>query len=146
MTDTGQFTLFSRILHWTMAAMILAMLFIGVAMVASLADYHLLVSIHRPLGIAILALAIIRYVNRRLNPPPDDVCVAADRMGNAIGGTLSDRALRHAASAPDPAAQSDALRNLAQDAHYRRIPVLRDLHHPFQRGSISHADLTRPSD
>ncbi len=71
MTDTGQFTLFARILHWTMAAMILAMLFIGVAMVASLADYHVLVSIHRPLGIAILVLVIIRYVNRRLNPPPE---------------------------------------------------------------------------
>ena len=71
MTDTGQFTLLSRILHWTMAAMILTMLFIGVAMVASLADYHQLVSIHRPLGIAILILAIIRYVNRRLNPPPE---------------------------------------------------------------------------
>ena len=68
--DTEQFTLFSRILHWTMAAMILAMLFIGVAMVASLADYHLLISIHRPLGITILVLVIIRYVNRRLNPPP----------------------------------------------------------------------------
>jgi cytochrome b561 len=68
--DTGQFTLFSRILHWTMAAMILTMLFIGVAMVASLADYHVLVSIHRPLGIAILILVIIRYVNRRLNSPP----------------------------------------------------------------------------
>ena len=67
---TEQFTLPSRILHWTMAAMILAMLFIGVAMVASLADYHLLISIHRPLGITILVLVIIRYVNRRLNPPP----------------------------------------------------------------------------
>ena len=41
-------------LHWTMAAMVLTMLGIGVAMVASLADYHTLVSIHRPLGIAIL--------------------------------------------------------------------------------------------
>ena len=69
-TGRGQFALFSRILHWTMAAMILAMLFIGVAMVASLADYHPLISIHRPLGIAILVLVIIRYVNRRLNPPP----------------------------------------------------------------------------
>ena len=69
-TGRGQFMLFSRILHWTMAAMILAMLFIGVAMVASLADYHLLISIHRPLGITILVLVIIRYVNRRLNPPP----------------------------------------------------------------------------
>ena len=54
-----------------MAAMIIAMLFIGVAMVASLADYHSLVAIHRPLGIAILILVIIRYVNRKLNPPPE---------------------------------------------------------------------------
>jgi cytochrome b561 len=69
-SNGGQFTLFSRVLHWTMAAMILAMLFIGVAMVASLLDYHLLVSIHRPLGIAIFILVIVRYVNRRLNPPP----------------------------------------------------------------------------
>ena len=70
-TGSGQFTLPSRILHWTMAAMILTMLFIGVAMVASLADYHLLVSIHRPLGIAILVLVIIRYANRKLNSPPE---------------------------------------------------------------------------
>ena len=46
-TERLQFTAFSRLLHWTMAAMILTMLFIGVAMVASLADYHALVSIHR---------------------------------------------------------------------------------------------------
>ena len=70
MTNNGQFVFFSRLLHWTMAAMVLAMLFIGVGMVASLADYHLLVSIHRPLGIAILVLVIVRYVNRRINPPP----------------------------------------------------------------------------
>ena len=70
MTNNGQFAMFSRILHWTMAAMVLVMLFIGVAMVASLLDYHLLVSIHRPLGIAILILVVIRYVNRWINPPP----------------------------------------------------------------------------
>ncbi len=70
MRDSGQFTLLSRLLHWTMAAMVLAMLFIGVAMVGSLNDYHRLVSIHRPLGIAILILVIVRYVNRRINPPP----------------------------------------------------------------------------
>ena len=65
-----QFTAFSRLLHWTMAAMVLTMLCIGVAMVASLANYHALVSIHRPLGIAILILVVVRFVNRRLNPPP----------------------------------------------------------------------------
>jgi cytochrome b561 len=53
-----------------MAAMVLTMLCIGVCMVASLANYHLLVSIHRPLGIAILILVVVRFVNRLLNPPP----------------------------------------------------------------------------
>jgi cytochrome b561 len=53
-----------------MAAMVLTMLGIGVAMVASLSDYHVLVSIHRPLGIAILVLVVIRFVNRLLHRPP----------------------------------------------------------------------------
>ncbi len=65
-----QFAAFSRILHWTMAAMVLTMLCIGVAMVVSLGDYHVLLSIHRPLGIAILILVVVRFVNRLLNPPP----------------------------------------------------------------------------
>ena len=69
-TQRRQFTAFSRLLHWTMAAMVLTMLCIGVAMVASLANYHVLVSIHRPLGIAILILVVVRFVNRLLNPPP----------------------------------------------------------------------------
>ena len=60
----------SRFLHWTMAVMVFAMLFIGVAMVASLADYHFLISIHRPLGIAVLVLVVIRFVNRLWNRPP----------------------------------------------------------------------------
>jgi cytochrome b561 len=53
-----------------MAAMVLTMFCIGVSMVASLVNYHVLVSIHRPLGIAILILVIIRFVNRLLSPPP----------------------------------------------------------------------------
>jgi len=69
-SERRQFTALMRLLHWTMAAMILAMLFIGVAMVTSLADYHVLVSIHRPLGIAILCLAIIRFVNRQRSTLP----------------------------------------------------------------------------
>jgi cytochrome b561 len=69
-TQPVQFPALSRLLHWTMAVMILTMLGVGVAMVASLGDYHALVSIHRPLGIAILILVVVRFVNRRLNPPP----------------------------------------------------------------------------
>src|SRR6476659_10204953 len=69
-TERRQFAAFSRLLHWTMAAMVLTMLGIGVAMVTSLADYHVLVSIHRPLGIAILILVVVRFVVRRLSRLP----------------------------------------------------------------------------
>jgi cytochrome b561 len=67
-----QFPLISRLLHWAMALMILAMLFIGVGMVASISEYDRLVSIHKPLGIIILILAALRLLNRIFNtaPPP----------------------------------------------------------------------------
>jgi cytochrome b561 len=65
-----QFALLSRILHWLMAAMLLSMLFIGVAMVASLGNYHWLAAIHRPLGIMILILAAIRLINRMFTTLP----------------------------------------------------------------------------
>lgn len=71
MNEPAQFTWTSRLLHWLMAVMMLAMAFIGAAMVASPTAYHWLVSIHRPLGIAILVLVVVRYVNRLRNPPPD---------------------------------------------------------------------------
>ena len=58
-----------------MAACILAMLFIGVGMVSTVMPKYLtLVSIHKPLGIAILVLALIRLacacvmVRRRCRP------------------------------------------------------------------------------
>ena len=65
------FNLSARVLHWSMALAILAMLFVGVGMVASLSLRPTLVSLHRPLGIAILLLVIVRLVNRlRHRPPP----------------------------------------------------------------------------
>lgn len=70
MTPSLRFNLPARLLHWSMAALILAMLFIGVAMVTSLADYHALVALHRPLGILILLLAAVRLANRWRHPPP----------------------------------------------------------------------------
>jgi cytochrome b561 len=70
MAQQLQFTAFSRLLHWTMAIMVLTMLFIGIGMVASLSNYHWLISIHKPLGILILILVAIRLVNRLLNPAP----------------------------------------------------------------------------
>ena len=61
----------SRLLHWLMALLVLAMLFIGVGMAASASGrYSLLLSVHRPLGIAILVLVAIRFINRLINRPP----------------------------------------------------------------------------
>jgi cytochrome b561 len=69
-TPQTQFAIFSRILHWLMAAMLLTMIFIGVFMVTSLGDYHKLVAIHRPLGIMILILAAVRLINRMCTTLP----------------------------------------------------------------------------
>ncbi|MGJ7582068.1 cytochrome b [Variovorax sp. RHLX14] len=66
-----QFTALQRALHWVMAICILAMLFIGVGMVSTFgAKYLTLVSIHKPLGIAILVLALLRLVVRLRNGAP----------------------------------------------------------------------------
>jgi cytochrome b561 len=59
------FTPLQRLLHWLMAACILAMLFIGVGMVSTVMPKYLtLVAIHKPLGIAILVLALLRLALR----------------------------------------------------------------------------------
>ncbi|BCQ50951.1 cytochrome b [Burkholderia gladioli] len=70
MMKTG-FNPLARLLHWLMAAMILAMLFIGVGMVSSVSARHaVLIAIHKPLGIAILVLVIVRLVVRFSKRPP----------------------------------------------------------------------------
>ncbi|MDH6193727.1 cytochrome b561 [Mycobacterium frederiksbergense] len=66
-----RFNLLARLLHWSMAVMVIAQFFIGVTMIAALSYYPLLLAIHRPLGIAILVFAIVRLANRltRRLPP-----------------------------------------------------------------------------
>ena len=65
------FTPLQRLLHWVMAVFILAMLFIGVGMVSTVRPKFLtLVSIHKPLGIAILVLTLIRLAVRLLYGAP----------------------------------------------------------------------------
>ena len=64
-TRPTHFALPQRVLHWLMAACILTMLFIGVGMVSTISSKYLtLVQIHKPLGIAILTLALIRLLLR----------------------------------------------------------------------------------
>lgn len=70
MNRHGHFDALARLLHWGMAVLILAMLFIGVGMVASLTLRPMLIDLHRPLGIAILLLALVRLYHRWRSPPP----------------------------------------------------------------------------
>jgi len=88
-TEQRQFTPSMRFLHWLMAAVVLTMLGIGITMVSSIADYHRLISIHRPLGILILILIVIRFVNRRFSTlPPFPASMSSQERFVASGSEL----------------------------------------------------------
>ena len=65
-----KFTLVSRLLHWSMAAMVISQFFLGATLVAALAYYPLMLAIHRVIGIVILVFAVVRLVNRLRHHPP----------------------------------------------------------------------------
>lgn len=73
----SHFAPLARLLHWLMAVLLLAMLFIGAGMVASVSERHeWLLHLHKPLGIALLALVVIRLLVRfstRQPPLPADL-------------------------------------------------------------------------
>ncbi len=136
-----RFTPLQRLLHWIMAVCILAMLFIGVGMVSTVMPKYLtLVSLHKPLGIAILVLAVIRLAVRlRYGAPslpadlPEPMKLAAGLSHYAlyalmIGMPLIGWAMLSAAAYPVvlfagvnlPAIlpQSDSLHALLWNAHF----------------------------
>jgi len=88
----GHFTALQRLLHWLMAAAILAMLFIGVGFASTITPKYVpLVTIHKSLGVAILALALIRLVVRlRFGAPPLPADLPAPMR---LGALLSHYAL-----------------------------------------------------
>ena len=60
-----RFNLFQRLLHWLMAACIIAMLFIGVGMVSTITPKYLpLILAHKTLGATLLVLVLIRLALR----------------------------------------------------------------------------------
>ena len=136
-----RFTALQRLLHWVMAVCILAMLFIGVGMVSTIMPKYLnLVSIHKPLGIAILVLALVRLAVRlRYGAPslpadlPEPMKLAAELSHYAlyllmIGMPLIGWAMMSAAAypvvlfggvdLPPILPQSDRLHSLLWDAHF----------------------------
>jgi cytochrome b561 len=67
----ARFSGLQRSLHWLMSAAILTMLFIGFGMVSTISRAHLtLLWIHKPLGIAILLLALVRLFVRFTHGTP----------------------------------------------------------------------------
>ncbi len=67
----AHFSGLARLLHWSIAVLIVAMLFVGVGMVATVSRLHnSLIALHRPLGIALLALVIVRIVVRLSRTAP----------------------------------------------------------------------------
>jgi len=71
MSRRTHFSPLLRIIHWTMMVLILAMLFVGVGMVSSVGPaYPALLQLHRPIGIAILALVVLRLVVRLATGAP----------------------------------------------------------------------------
>ncbi|AWM00583.1 cytochrome b [Bradyrhizobium amphicarpaeae] len=81
-----------RFLHWLMAACIIAMLFIGVGMVSTVAPRYLpLILIHKTLGVTLLVLVVIRLALRLhygAPPLPEDLS-----PGIKLGARLSHLAL-----------------------------------------------------
>src|ERR1700758_1499334 len=139
--DRQRFTPLQRLLHWLMAVCILAMLFIGVGMVSTVKPKYLaLVSIHKPLGIAILVLALIRLAVRlRYGAPslpadlPEPMTLAAQLSHYVLyvlmiampligWGMLSAAAypvvLFGGVHLPAILPQSDSLHTLLWDAHF----------------------------
>ncbi|WP_339708008.1 cytochrome b/b6 domain-containing protein [uncultured Sphingosinicella sp.] len=65
------FHLAMRVLHWLMAAMVLIMLFLGVGMVSTTGpQYTALLALHRPVGVVVLLLVLIRVPLRLATGAP----------------------------------------------------------------------------
>ncbi|RQH06578.1 cytochrome b [Paraburkholderia dinghuensis] len=65
------FSAIARLLHWSMAVLIIAILFVGVGMVSTVSRPHtMLLAVHRPLGIALLVLVIVRALVRLVRGAP----------------------------------------------------------------------------
>jgi cytochrome b561 len=90
-TAVTRFPLALRLLHWLMAVLVIAMLFIGVGMVSTVSDLRSwLIDLHKPLGLLILCLAGLRVSVRLLSetqPLPADLPAwqrAGDQFSHAL--------------------------------------------------------------
>lgn len=71
MTDPQRFPVRSRLLHWLSAILVFAALLVGFTMVTALGSYGALVAVHMTIGVTVLVVTIVRFVNRLRSTPPN---------------------------------------------------------------------------
>lgn len=67
---TPRYPLRTRILHWLTAVLVFCALFIGFVMANAIGSYAALVAVHMTLGVIILAVVVVRIVNRLTHRAP----------------------------------------------------------------------------
>ena len=88
MTDApavNTFTRLSRVLHWLTAALVFAALFIGFVMVNVVGGYAGLVALHKTLGALVLAVTVVRVINRLTHHPPAWPSTIGTLEGTLVG-------------------------------------------------------------
>lgn len=71
MSQPTTYSLGARIMHWAMALLLLSLLFAGLAMVQSLAPWHLtLLNLHKSFGVIALIAVIVRLIIRLRGTTP----------------------------------------------------------------------------
>ncbi|MEV6562143.1 cytochrome b/b6 domain-containing protein [Nocardia sp. NPDC051756] len=69
-TEIVRFDPLTRVLHWLMAALVIAALIAGAGMVHWWGESNALRTVHMTVGVSVLALAVLRVVNRVLRRGP----------------------------------------------------------------------------
>jgi len=79
----------SRLLHWLMAALIVALLILGTVLVRIQPDLSTLwlYGLHKTLGLCALTLALIRLIWHRISPPPAPIGPAQAWQNRAARAT-----------------------------------------------------------
>jgi cytochrome b561 len=93
-TEPARYPVRTRVLHWLTAVLVFSALFIGFVMVNSIGSYSDLIKVHMTLGVLILAIVVVRAVNRfthRVPKLPDTVGWAEHKL--VVGSELAMYAL-----------------------------------------------------
>ena len=166
-TNPAQFAFLSRILHWLMAALLIAMLFIGVRWSQprrlppatrdpSPTRHFDFDSGNDTAGDAFVdANAAAAGVCGTVGTDRSEIFrgaavhaihrAAAGGLGDAVGGPLSDCDVRFDSSAAHSAAEAGAVRDAAQDSHGACLFIVYDISGSHERGVVPHAGSSRSS-